>query len=133
MLFCYPRYRKIKPIKTVVVCHNVTTMNILGYVSPAVRLDHLGFGVVLGEDKKKFKTRSGDTVRLVELLDEGTVYGVPVPVLSHAVVHGMKIGLCNQDINFIYIITRSRGSVASTSEPPSPEVRGSNPSGGLPQ
>jgi arginyl-tRNA synthetase len=25
----------------------------------------------LGEDKKKFKTRSGDTVRLVELLDEG--------------------------------------------------------------
>jgi len=36
-----------------------------------VRLNHVGFGVVLGEDKKKFKTRSGDTVRLVELLDEG--------------------------------------------------------------
>jgi len=36
-----------------------------------VRIDHVGFGVVLGEDKKKFKTRSGDTVRLVELLDEG--------------------------------------------------------------
>ena len=34
-------------------------------------MDHVGFGVVLGEDKKKFKTRSGDTVRLVELLDEG--------------------------------------------------------------
>lgn len=31
----------------------------------------VGFGVVLGEDKKKFKTRSGDTVRLVGLLDEG--------------------------------------------------------------
>lgn len=31
----------------------------------------MGFGVVLGEDKKKFKTRSGDTVRLVDLLDEG--------------------------------------------------------------
>ena len=29
------------------------------------------FGVVLGEDKKKFKTRSGDTVKLVDLLDEG--------------------------------------------------------------
>ena len=44
----------------------------LGYFDPAkVRLDHVGFGVVLGEDKKKFKTRSGDTVRLVELLDEG--------------------------------------------------------------
>ena len=44
----------------------------LGFYDPAkVRLDHVGFGVVLGEDKKKFKTRSGDTVRLVELLDEG--------------------------------------------------------------
>ena len=36
-----------------------------------VRLDHVGFGVVLGEDKKKFKTRSGDTVKLSDLLDEG--------------------------------------------------------------
>ncbi|XP_058461257.1 probable arginine--tRNA ligase, cytoplasmic [Malaya genurostris] len=35
------------------------------------RVDHVGFGVVLGEDGKKFKTRSGDTVRLIELLDEG--------------------------------------------------------------
>ncbi|KAJ1529673.1 hypothetical protein ONE63_006430 [Megalurothrips usitatus] len=36
-----------------------------------VRLDHVQFGVVLGEDKKKFKTRSGETVKLVALLDEG--------------------------------------------------------------
>lgn len=35
------------------------------------RIDHVGFGVVLGEDGKKFKTRSGDTVKLIELLDEG--------------------------------------------------------------
>ena len=43
-----------------------------GYYDPAKnRVEHVGFGVVLGEDKKKFKTRSGDTVRLVELLDEG--------------------------------------------------------------
>ena len=42
-----------------------------GFLRPGVRVDHVGFGVVLGEDKKKFKTRSGDTVRLVELLDEG--------------------------------------------------------------
>ena len=33
-----------------------------GYTK-GVRVDHVGFGVVLGEDKKKFKTRSGDTVR----------------------------------------------------------------------
>ncbi|CAL8110860.1 unnamed protein product [Orchesella dallaii] len=36
-----------------------------------VRIDHVGFGVVLGEDKKKFKTRSGETVKLADLLDEG--------------------------------------------------------------
>jgi arginyl-tRNA synthetase len=35
-----------------------------------VRLDHIGFGTVQGEDGKRFKTRSGDTVRLVDLLDE---------------------------------------------------------------
>ncbi|XP_014284168.1 arginine--tRNA ligase, cytoplasmic [Halyomorpha halys] len=37
----------------------------------SVRIDHVTFGVVLGEDKKKFKTRSGDTVRLNDLLEEG--------------------------------------------------------------
>mmetsp|Transcript_42975 Transcript_42975/g.108042 ORF Transcript_42975/g.108042 Transcript_42975/m.108042 type:complete len:586 (-) Transcript_42975:86-1843(-) len=36
----------------------------------ATRLDHTGFGVVQGEDKKRFKTRSGETVKLVDLLDE---------------------------------------------------------------
>lgn len=32
---------------------------------------HVPFGVVLGEDGKKFKTRSGETVKLLDLLDEG--------------------------------------------------------------
>lgn len=43
----------------------------VGYVPDNVRVEHVGFGLVLGEDKKKFKTRSGDTVRLTDLLDEG--------------------------------------------------------------
>lgn len=43
----------------------------VGYAGPDVKLEHVGFGVVLGEDKKKFKTRSGDTVKLADLLDEG--------------------------------------------------------------
>jgi len=34
------------------------------------RLDFMGFGLVQGEDGKKLKTRSGDVVRLKELLDE---------------------------------------------------------------
>ncbi|XP_066471013.1 arginine--tRNA ligase, cytoplasmic [Tiliqua scincoides] len=44
----------------------------IGWYDPKVtRVTHAGFGVVLGEDKKKFKTRSGDTVRLIDLLEEG--------------------------------------------------------------
>ncbi|KAF0974702.1 hypothetical protein FDP41_006176 [Naegleria fowleri] len=35
-----------------------------------VRIDHVGFGVVLDEEKKKFRTRSGETVKLHDLLDE---------------------------------------------------------------
>ncbi|XP_003782010.1 arginine--tRNA ligase, cytoplasmic [Otolemur garnettii] len=44
----------------------------IGWYDPKVtRVSHAGFGVVLGEDKKKFKTRSGETVRLRDLLEEG--------------------------------------------------------------
>jgi arginyl-tRNA synthetase len=40
-----------------------------GWVDPAkVRLDHVTFGLVLGNDGKKFKTRSGDTEKLIDLL-----------------------------------------------------------------
>ena len=35
-----------------------------------VKLAHVWFGSILGEDGKPFKTRSGETVRLSELLDE---------------------------------------------------------------
>ena len=36
----------------------------------AVKLSHVWFGSILGEDGKPFKTRSGDTVKLADLLDE---------------------------------------------------------------
>ena len=42
-----------------------------GYVPPSVRTEHVGFGSILGSDRKMMKTRSGDTLRLIELLDEG--------------------------------------------------------------
>jgi arginyl-tRNA synthetase len=35
-----------------------------------VELDHVGFGLVLGADGKKFKTRSGETEKLADLLTE---------------------------------------------------------------
>lgn len=38
-----------------------------GILNPEkVRVDFVGFGVVLGEDKKKFKTRSGNFVFFTE-------------------------------------------------------------------
>ncbi|MBD2771290.1 arginine--tRNA ligase [Iningainema tapete] len=41
-----------------------------GWIPDDVELVHVPFGLVLGEDGKKFKTRSGETVRLRDLLDE---------------------------------------------------------------
>ena len=38
--------------------------------SLATRLAHVWFGSILGEDGKPFKTRSGETVKLADLLDE---------------------------------------------------------------
>ncbi|XP_038222253.1 arginine--tRNA ligase, cytoplasmic [Zerene cesonia] len=42
-----------------------------GILTGDLKVEHVGFGVVLGEDKKKFKTRSGDTIKLIDLMDEG--------------------------------------------------------------
>jgi arginyl-tRNA synthetase len=39
-----------------------------GYVPDHVSLEHVPFGLVQGEDGKKFATRSGDTVKLKDLL-----------------------------------------------------------------
>ncbi len=42
-----------------------------GYLDPKkTRVDHVPFGLVLGADGKKFKTRSGDTEKLIDLLNE---------------------------------------------------------------
>ncbi|WNC61401.1 arginine--tRNA ligase [Thermosynechococcus sp. QS41] len=41
-----------------------------GWVPPHVTLTHVPFGLVLGEDGKRLKTRSGETIRLMDLLTE---------------------------------------------------------------
>ena len=41
-----------------------------GWVPEGIDLTHVPFGLVQGEDGKKLKTRSGDTIRLRDLLDE---------------------------------------------------------------
>lgn len=42
----------------------------IGWNAHNVQLHHAAFGTVLGKDRKPFKTRSGETVPLVELLEE---------------------------------------------------------------
>ncbi|WP_019487092.1 arginine--tRNA ligase [Kamptonema formosum] len=44
-----------------------------GWIPDDVEIVHVPFGLVLGEDGKKSKTRSGETVRLRDLLDEAIV------------------------------------------------------------
>ena len=41
-----------------------------GYLPDDARAEHVAFGSILGKDKKMFKTRDGEVVRLAELLDE---------------------------------------------------------------
>jgi arginyl-tRNA synthetase len=40
-----------------------------GYLPDGVEATHVSFGFVLGSDGKPFKTRAGDTIRLIDLLD----------------------------------------------------------------
>lgn len=41
-----------------------------GYVTGNISLEHLPFGTMMGKDGKPFKTRSGGTVKLTDLLEE---------------------------------------------------------------
>ena len=41
-----------------------------GYVPDSFSLEHKNFGMMLGKDSKPFKTRTGGTVKLADLLDE---------------------------------------------------------------
>src|SRR5690606_28150012 len=41
-----------------------------GFVSETLSLEHHAFGTMMGEDGKPFKTRSGGTVKLADLLKE---------------------------------------------------------------
>jgi arginyl-tRNA synthetase len=41
-----------------------------GFAPPAVSLEHVAFGMMLGADGRPFRTREGGTVKLMDLLDE---------------------------------------------------------------
>ncbi|MEM9253464.1 MAG: arginine--tRNA ligase [Planctomycetota bacterium] len=42
----------------------------VGFVDDRIRLEHVGFGMVRGKDGKPFKARSGEVVRLADVMDE---------------------------------------------------------------
>ncbi len=59
----------------------------IGWLDPnKTQADHVGFGLVLGSDGKKFKTRSGDTEKLIDLLTEAEsqAYGIAEERLPEA-------------------------------------------------
>ncbi|MGE0880641.1 MAG: arginine--tRNA ligase [Acidimicrobiia bacterium] len=41
-----------------------------GWLAPPKRAEHVAFGIVLGPDRKRLKSRSGDVIKLMDLLDE---------------------------------------------------------------
>ncbi len=41
-----------------------------GFSTEQSKLEHMAFGTMLGEDKRPFKTRSGELIKLADLLDE---------------------------------------------------------------
>ncbi|KAJ8602340.1 hypothetical protein CTAYLR_004218 [Chrysophaeum taylorii] len=60
-----------------------------GWTRDDVRLRHVGFGVVQGLDGKRFRTRSSETTRLVDLLDEAVVR------MEASLVDRVKDGKCS--------------------------------------
>jgi arginyl-tRNA synthetase len=47
-----------------------STLRAAGWADSSVSLEHVAFGAILGQDRKPFKSREGDVVRLAEVLDE---------------------------------------------------------------
>lgn len=41
-----------------------------GFAPPSCALEHLSYGTMMGKDGKPFKTRSGDTIKLIDLCEE---------------------------------------------------------------
>ncbi|HUC32421.1 MAG TPA: arginine--tRNA ligase, partial [Ilumatobacteraceae bacterium] len=52
-----------------------TESEIAGWLVPPARAVHVNFGLVLGADRKRLKSRSGDPVRFIELIDEAVERG----------------------------------------------------------
>ena len=47
-----------------------------GWLLPPSRAEHVGFGLVLGTDRKRLRSRSGEPVRFIEVIDEAIERGM---------------------------------------------------------
>lgn len=47
-----------------------TALREFGWINESLQIDFVGFGSVMGKDRRMFKTRSGETIRLVDLIDQ---------------------------------------------------------------
>ncbi len=77
------------------------TATLAGWLAPPARAEHVAFGSVLGSDKKMFKTRAGETVKLLSLVKEAEERALAVVVeknpeldaeTQRAVAHSVGIG-----------------------------------------
>jgi len=67
----------------------------------AIDLEHVGFGTILGQDRRPFKTRKGDVVGLESLLDEATAEAFKIvkenspelePAEQQSIAEGVGLG-----------------------------------------
>ncbi|MGI9031308.1 MAG: arginine--tRNA ligase [Ilumatobacteraceae bacterium] len=47
-----------------------------GWLAPPARAEHVGFGLVLGPDRKRMRSRSGENVRFIDVIDEAIERGI---------------------------------------------------------
>jgi len=74
---------------------------VAGWLVEPARAEHVSFGAILGSDKKMFRTRAGETIRLLDLLNEAVSRAQAIvaeknpnlpPEVQHSIAHAVGIG-----------------------------------------
>jgi len=78
----------------------------VGWLNDSIQVVHVPFGLVQGEDGKKLKTRSGETIRLKDLLDEA------IARARTDLITRLKAEEREETDEFIQVVSRSIGLAA---------------------
>ena len=74
---------------------------VAGWLLEPARAEHVSFGAILGSDKKMFRTRAGETIRLLDLLNEAVSRAQAIvaeknpnlpPEVQHSIARAVGIG-----------------------------------------